>query len=84
MSMGSFASAAMSLASCTLAVGAELPAVPGCAAPPMSGAAPPACEVLKNVGATSSKSLSARILSRSTDPTMPRQPMMPICFMCRS
>jgi hypothetical protein len=64
-----------SLASCTLAAPA------GAAAQVQRGAGSPACEVLKKVGATCSKSRSSRILSRSTEPTMPRQPMMPICFM---
>ena len=44
----------------------------------------PAFEVLKNVGVTCSKSFSSRILSRSTEPTIPRQPMMPTCFIVRS
>ena len=44
---------------------------------PMSGAGPPACEVLKKTGSTRSKSRSARMRSSSTDPTMPRQPMIP-------
>jgi len=43
-----------------------------------------ACEVLKNVGSTRSKSFSARMRSKRTEPTMPRQPMMPIFVIARS
>ena len=60
----------MSFASCTAGVGR-----------PMSGGVPPAWDVLKNVGSTRSKSRSARMRSSSTEPTMPRHPMMPIFVM---
>ena len=60
----------MSLASCTAG-----------AVTPILGGAAPACDVLKKVGVIRSKSFSARILSSRTEPTMPRQPMMPTGFM---
>jgi hypothetical protein len=50
----------------------------------MLGAAAPDCEVLKNVGETCSKSRSSRMRSSSTEPTMPRQPMMPTFVMIKS
>jgi hypothetical protein len=67
-STGSAASASRSCASSTRASDV---------ARPTAGAAPPACEVLKNTGSMSSKSPSARMRSMSTEPTMPRQPMSP-------
>src|SRR3954469_12033949 len=48
----------------------------------MVGPAPPTFEVVKNEASMASKSFSARMRSRSTDPTMPRQPMNPTFFMC--
>src|SRR5688500_14899175 len=49
---------------------------------PTSGPAAPACDVEKNTGSMKSKSRSSRMRCTSTDPTIPRQPMMPT-FMCR-
>ncbi len=44
---------------------------------PTSGALTPAWDVEKKTGSMSSKSRSARMRCTSTDPTMPRQPIMP-------
>src|SRR4029453_11343487 len=44
---------------------------------PISGAAAPAWDVEKKTGSTRSKSRSSRMRCTRTEPTMPRQPMMP-------
>ena len=43
----------------------------------MDGAWPPAWDVEKKSGSMTSKSPSSSILRTRTEPTMPRQPMMP-------
>src|SRR5690242_16164301 len=47
---------------------------------PISGPLPPFCDVVKNVGSTSAKSLSSLILCMRTEPTIPRQPINPTRF----
>ena len=49
--------------------------------PPLSsGPLPPMLDVVKNDGSISAKSCSSRIRCISTEPTMPRQPTNPTCF----
>ena len=47
---------------------------------PMLGPLPPTCDVEKNCASMREKSCSASIRSIKTEPTIPRQPMMPTFF----